>query len=223
MTQRFAAKTSCEPHSRNYSVDQNEGFPDHKLRCLIRIEWDLKERLKDNLMSDAAGFFAILIWLANLLVAAMGGQLANKKRRSVGAWFVICLFTSLLGLLILAVLPSRLEKDRKNEGNEALTRANLRNPSISRSPIESDGTLNRNLEKMLQYALNYSVWKVIMGACGGAIMGLVVVQISEPRWFILYYDGTLTGEAKIIFLLTILGALIGIGWGIVTQKPDSHR
>lgn len=46
----------------------------------------------------------ILVWIA---AAGVCGWLASRKGRNVGAWVVVGLLTGLVGVLVLAALPSQ--------------------------------------------------------------------------------------------------------------------
>ena len=45
----------------------------------------------------------LILWVA---CAALCGWIANKKARNVGLWVIVGLLTGLIGVVIVAVLPS---------------------------------------------------------------------------------------------------------------------
>lgn len=55
----------------------------------------------------------IILVLVSLLLGFAGSNLAKKRNRNQGLWFISCMFTGVLGLLVIACSPT-LEYDEES-------------------------------------------------------------------------------------------------------------
>ena len=68
---------------------------------------------------------ALYFFVGGVVWAVAGGYIASQKNRSAEAWAFICLFTGIIGIIVIAAVPA-LPQERKSHIKEEITEENLK-------------------------------------------------------------------------------------------------